>query len=133
MNYRNQTPDRLRRLTLRWTTSESFRVPVQTTIRLARRTASGRDRRNRGWAGRFIRLNCLPVLPVLLVLPVAMIALLAGCSTPAVRQQRLVAQPNMTFSDSAVWVYNGPRLLPQIAPGFPGGDASQNSGCSSCR
>jgi hypothetical protein len=64
-----------------------------------------------------------------------MLALLAvgGCANPAVRPQRLVAKPNMTFSDSAVLTYNAPRLLPQIGPGFPGGDASQNSGCSSCR
>jgi hypothetical protein len=39
----------------------------------------------------------------------------------------------MTFTDSAVFTYNAPRLLPQLAPGYPGGDASQNSGCSSCR
>lgn len=58
---------------------------------------------------------------------------LAGCSSPAVRQQRLVSKTGMTFSDSAVQNYNSPRLLPQIASGFPGGDASQNSGCSTCR
>lgn len=59
--------------------------------------------------------------------------LFVGCSAPAVRQQRLVSKPNMTFSDSAVFTYSSPRLLPQIGPGFPGGDASQNSGCTSCR
>ena len=74
--------------------------------------------------GKFLRSEAL-----LLLVPLVM----AGCSTPAVRQQRLVAKPNMTFSDSAVLTYNSPRLLPQSAPGFPGGDASQNSGCSTCR
>ena len=74
--------------------------------------------------GKFLRSKAL-----LLLVPLVM----AGCSTPAVRQQRLVAKPNMTFADSAVFGYNSPRLLPQIGPGFPGGDASQNSGCSSCR
>jgi len=63
----------------------------------------------------------------------AVIVFFAGCAAPPMSQQRLVAKPNMTFSDSPVFTYNSPRLLPQIAPGFPGGDASQNSGCSSCR
>jgi hypothetical protein len=58
---------------------------------------------------------------------------LTGCSAPAVRQQRLVAKPNMTFSDSAAFTYNSTRLLPQLAPGFGGSGASQNSGCTSCR
>lgn len=70
----------------------------------------------------------------LLQLVVAVIPMvLVGCAAPAVRQQRLVSKPGMTFADSVVFAYNSPRLLPQIAPGFPGGDASQNSGCSSCR
>lgn len=57
----------------------------------------------------------------------------AGCSSPAVRQQRLVSRPNMIFSDSPAFNYNSPRLLPQIAPGFASAGASQNSGCTSCR
>ena len=65
-------------------------------------------------------------------LPLAVLAFLAGCSSPAVRQQRLVARPNMTFSDSATLSYNSPRLLPQLAPGFAGSGAAQNSGCTSC-
>jgi len=59
--------------------------------------------------------------------------LLAGCSSPAVRQQRLVAKPNMLFSDSAAFTYNSPKLLPQLAPGFAGSGGAQNSGCTSCR
>ena len=58
---------------------------------------------------------------------------LGGCTAPAVRQQRLVSRPNMLFSDSLAWNYDAPRLLPQIAPGFAGAGASQNSGCTSCR
>jgi hypothetical protein len=61
-----------------------------------------------------------------------MLSFLVGCASPAGRQQRWVAKPNMTFSDSAAFSYNSPRLLPQIAPGF-GADAAQNSGCTSCR
>jgi hypothetical protein len=65
---------------------------------------------------------------------VVLVALLAvGCATPAVRQQRLVAKPNMTFSDSAVFNYNSSRLLPQLASGFASSAGSQNSGCTSCR
>lgn len=44
--------------------------------------------------------------------------LLAGCQSPTVRQQRLVAKPNMTFSDSAAFSYNSPRLLGQFATGL---------------
>ena len=58
---------------------------------------------------------------------------LAGCSTPAVRQQRLVAKPNMTFSDSAAFQYNSFRLLTQQATGLAGAGGPQNSGCTSCR
>ena len=57
----------------------------------------------------------------------------AGCAAPSVRQQRLVARPNMVFSDSAVFNYNSSRLLPQVASGFASASGSQNSGCTSCR
>ena len=66
-------------------------------------------------------------------LALSVLAVLCGCSAPAVRQQRLVSRPNMLFSDSATLNYNSPRLLPQLAPGFAGAGASQNSGCTSCR
>ena len=59
--------------------------------------------------------------------------LLVGCSTAAVRQQRLVAKPNMTFSDSAAFSYNSPRLLGQLATGIASAGGAQNSGCTSCR
>lgn len=59
--------------------------------------------------------------------------LLAGCSTPAVRNQRLVAKPNMSFSDSAVFMYNSSKLFPQLATGFAASGGGQNSGCTSCR
>jgi hypothetical protein len=56
-----------------------------------------------------------------------------GCSAPAVRQQRLVAKPNMTFSDAAAFQYNSSRLLGQQATGLAGATGPQNSGCTSCR
>ena len=67
------------------------------------------------------------------VLTLVALLLLTGCASPAVRQQRFVAKPNMTFSDSAAFTYNSTRLLPQLAPGLSGSGASQNSGCTSCR
>lgn len=73
---------------------------------------------------RLIRSGCLPL---------AMLALFAGCSSPAVRQQRLIARSNMTFSDNVAFSYNSPRLLSQFATGFGGSGAAQNSGCTSCR
>jgi len=57
----------------------------------------------------------------------------AGCSAPAVQQQRLVAKPNMTFSDAAAYQYNSSRLLGQQATGLAGTTGPQNSGCTSCR
>lgn len=62
-----------------------------------------------------------------------LLLLLTGCAAPAVRQQRLVAKPNMTFTDSAVFSYNASRLLPQMATGLAGSSGAQNSGCTSCR
>ncbi len=61
------------------------------------------------------------------------VCLLAGCSSPAVRQQRLVAKPTMTFSESAVFMYNSSKLFPQVAAGFATSGGGQNSGCTSCR
>ena len=57
----------------------------------------------------------------------------AGCSAPAVRQQRLVAKPNMTFSDAPAYQYNSSRLMSQQATGLAGAGGPQNSGCTSCR
>lgn len=66
------------------------------------------------------------------VLSLALV-LCAGCAAPAVRQQRLVAKPNMTFSDSVAFAYNSSRLLPQLATGLAAAGGPQNSGCTSCR
>ena len=41
-----------------------------------------------------------------------------GCTALRPSEQRLVARPNMTFSDSATLVYNSSRLFPQLASGF---------------
>lgn len=91
---------------LNWAAPVTFHVPVQNRCL------------------RLLRSGCLPL---------AVLALLAGCSTPAVRQQRLIAKPGMTFSDSVAFTYNSPRLLSQFATGFGGSGAAQNSGCTSCR
>jgi hypothetical protein len=57
---------------------------------------------------------------------------LTGCTTIRPSEQRLVAKPNMTFTDSAALSFNSSRLMSQFATGL-GGAASQNSGCTSCR
>jgi len=56
-----------------------------------------------------------------------------GCTALRPSEQRLVAKPNMTFSDSATLVYNSSRLFPQLASGFATAGGTQNSGCTSCR
>jgi hypothetical protein len=63
---------------------------------------------------------------------VALVLLLAGCASPAVRQQRLVSKANMLFSESAVFAYSS-RLLPQLEPGSAMSGGAQNAGCTSCR
>ena len=124
MNPSNRAKNRPRRLVPWWSAGETFRVPMRTIFRFARRIEPCLVRREWDWAGRFIRSSCLPL---------AVIILLSGCSSPPMSQQRLVAKPNMTFSDSAVFTYNSPKLLPQLAPGFAGSGGAQNSGCTSCR
>lgn len=106
MHHRHPTPHQPESPILSWTAPEVFHVSI----------------RNHGL--RLLRAGCLPL---------AVLALLAGCSTPSVRQQRLIARPNMTFSDSVAFTYNSPRLLSQFATGFGGSGAAQNSGCTSCR
>ena len=124
MNPSNREKNCPRRLVLGWAVSVTFRVPVRTNFRFARQIAPCPVRRKWDRAGRFIGSSCLPL---------AVIAFLAGCSSPSMSQHRLVAKPNMTFSDSAVFSYNSPKLLPQLAPGFAGSGGAQNSGCTSCR
>jgi hypothetical protein len=58
---------------------------------------------------------------------------LTGCSALRPGEQRLVAKPNMIFSDSAAFTYNSSRLFPQMATGFASTGGAQNSGCTSCR
>lgn len=55
-----------------------------------------------------------------------------GCSSPMVRQQRLVSKSNMVFSDSMLFAY-GSRIGTQLEPGASVSGGAQNSGCSSCR
>jgi len=66
-----------------------------------------------------------------LIPPLTLLA--AGCAAPSVSQQRLVARPNMTFSDSPAFTYNTSRLSQELAPGMASANTSQNSGCTSCR
>ena len=106
MNHRYPTQRHPGPPVLSWAALETFHVPV------------------RNHCLRLLRASCLPL---------AVLALLAGCSSPAVRQQRLIARPNMTFSDHVAFSYNSPRLLSQFATGFGGSGAAQNSGCTSCR
>lgn len=69
----------------------------------------------------------LPGLGALMVLA------LTSCTAMRPSEQRLVAKPNMTFSDSAAFTYNSSRLFPQMATGFAATGGAQNSGCTSCR
>lgn len=124
MNRKNPDQNPSRRLALRWAAHETFHVPVRTAVRCERRNPLNPICQAWNRRKRFILSQSLPFI---------LVALLAGCSTPAVRQQRLVAKPNMLFADSAVFSYNSPKLLPQLAPGFAGAGGAQNSGCTSCR
>lgn len=66
-------------------------------------------------------------------LGVMMVLGLTSCTALRPSEQRLTAKPNMTFSDSAAFSYNAPRLFPQMATGFASSSGAQNSGCTSCR
>jgi hypothetical protein len=124
MKHSSQVQHHSRRVLLRWAGEEAFRVPIRGDTRIRRRWAVGPAGQVWDRGGRFA---------IGWSLPLAIMALLAGCSSPAVRQQRLVAKPNMLFSDVAVFTYHSPKLLPQLAPGFAGSGGAQNSGCTSCR
>jgi len=76
-----------------------------------------------------LKLRLLGTLTVIL----SAVICLCGCNSVGPNQQRLVAKPNMTFSDSAVFNYNSGRLMPQLAPGLASSGGAQNSGCTSCR
>jgi hypothetical protein len=76
-----------------------------------------------------LKLGLLGAVAVML----SALTCLCGCSSVRPNQQRLVAKPNMTFSDSAVFTYNSGRLMPQLAPGLASSGGAQNSGCTSCR
>ncbi len=69
----------------------------------------------------------------LLGLGAFMVLGLTGCTAMRPSEQRMVAKPNMIFSDSAAFTYNSSRLFPQMATGFASSGGSQNSGCISCR
>ena len=113
-----------RRIALNWISGKSFRLVIRGIRRRERRghTCPAQP----GW-GR-VRWFALTTSVLL-----AAVLLLAGCSSPTVRQQRLVSKPNMLFSDSSVFTYNSARLLPQLEPGSATSGGAQNAGCTACR
>ncbi|MBN9691036.1 MAG: hypothetical protein J0M24_12440 [Verrucomicrobia bacterium] len=61
-----------------------------------------------------------------------MAALFTGCSAPRIHQQRLVSQPDMTFSSASVWNFDQPlSLQTESGRAFAGGGSA--AGCTSCR
>ncbi len=62
----------------------------------------------------------------------AIVPLLASCSAVGPERQRLVAKPNMLFSDTVIFNYQD-KLLPQTEPGSAVSGGAQASGCTSCR
>lgn len=123
-------PERLQRVSVKWE-NVSFPVPMngRRPIPPARRGEAEPAAEPRTKISRrppAARVMFASVLGLALVLG-------AGCAAPAVRQQRLVAKPNMTFSDSVAFAYNSSRLLPQLATGLAAAGGPQNSGCTSCR
>lgn len=63
---------------------------------------------------------------------VAGFLLAVGCTPPKISQQRLVSQPNMTFSQSSVWSYS-PRQVIQVETGLAFAGGGQGAGCTSCK
>lgn len=124
MNHNGLHSSLVRRLAFAWIASKAFHVLIRQSVRPERPQRASFPPTQWDGVWRSARWNCLPL---------ALLALLSGCSLPAVHQQRLVAKPNMTFSDSAAFTYNSPKLLSQLAPGFAGAGGAQNSGCTSCR
>jgi hypothetical protein len=55
-----------------------------------------------------------------------------GCARVEPQQQRWVAKPNMTFSESLVFAYSF-KLLPQVEPGSAFCGGAQSAGCASCK
>jgi hypothetical protein len=124
MRQRSRDRNRLREILPKWIAPEPFLVPIRAMSQCGQRRYVGLVR---GWESSDGR--CLRSAPFLLFA----LFFVTGCSTPVVRQQRLVAKPNMLFTDLAAFSYNSPKLLPQLAPGFAGSGGAQNSGCTSCR
>ncbi len=58
--------------------------------------------------------------------------LLTGCAGPRVAQQRLVSQPDMVFSSSAVWNFDQ-ALSFQTESGRAFAGTGSASGCTSCK
>ncbi|MBX3733457.1 MAG: hypothetical protein KF791_12780 [Verrucomicrobiae bacterium] len=57
---------------------------------------------------------------------------LAGCAGPGIAAQRLVSQPDMTFSTSAIWNFDQPLAL-QTETGRAFAGAGSAAGCTSCK
>ena len=58
--------------------------------------------------------------------------ILSGCAAADASHQRLVSKPNMQFSESSVFTYQG-KLFSQTEPGNASSGGSQSAGCTSCR
>lgn len=58
--------------------------------------------------------------------------LIAGCSGPRIHQQRLVSQPDVTFSSASIWNFDQPlSLQTESGRAFAGGGSA--AGCTSCK
>jgi hypothetical protein len=107
-----------------WAIPETSPVPVRRGLRLPRGTHAC-------VAGpRWGRVRRFAMSATLLL---AAIVLLAGCSTPAVRQLRLVSKPTMTFEDSAIFAYHASKHVGQMERGYAGAGDAANAGCTSCK
>lgn len=66
------------------------------------------------------------------LLPLGIVFAACGCVPVKIHQQRLVSQPNMTFSQSPVWT-DVPRQATQIETGRSFAGGGQGAGCTSCK
>jgi len=79
------------------------------------------------------RLMSYSVLRLFAIFSILLASMLQqGCETVGVQDQRLVSKPNMTFSNSYLYVFQ-PRLTAQVEPGASSSGGAQAAGCTSCK